>query len=164
MSLRQLPLEAIASPPPGRARLITSFLICVYLVWQVAVPLSYYFGDDKSDERFAWRMFSATWLIHRTCRVSVNEWVIPGADNTMVIRDLDLHLAPTINKSWINLLGRNRAAVVDKFLHARCSADHSVIEVRFFRSCGGADGSRIASTERALSCKTGVLSRTRGSP
>ena len=45
--------EPIASPPPGRPRVVVSLIIVLYLLWQVAVPISYYLGDDVSDERFS---------------------------------------------------------------------------------------------------------------
>ena len=160
VSLRLLFTETLASPPPGRARLITSLFIGAYLLWQVAVPLAYYLGRDKSDERFAWRMFSATGLSNMSCTVSVTEWVWSSASNTTAARKLDVERI--LHRTWNYSLLSNRAAV-DQFLRTRCQADPSVTQVHLIRSCLGADRTWIPSAERRLTCSTGAFGGTRGS-
>jgi len=132
-----------------------------YLLWQVAAPLSYYFSDDKFDERFAWRMFSATWAFKKSCVVSVSEDVRSSSGNTTAARHVDLDRI--INRIWINLLTYNRAAVVDELLRTRCRVDPSVTDVHFYHRCGTEERSSIP-LHRSLTCTTGARSGTRGSP
>jgi hypothetical protein len=63
----------LVSTPSRRARIIISVFIVSWLAWQVAVPLSYYAGDNVDDERFSWRMFSGVWLLQKSCTASVSE-------------------------------------------------------------------------------------------
>jgi len=161
VSSHPLPSDIIGSPPPGRARVIATVFIVAYLSYQVATPLAYYFSDDKFDERFAWRMFSATWAFKKSCVVAVSEDARSSSGSTTTIRNIDLNRI--INPFWINLLTYNRAAVVDELLRTRCRVDPSVTEVHFYHRCGPEERSSIP-LHRRLTCTTGAHSGTRGSP
>lgn len=157
--------ETIASPPPGRARVIISVLIVTHLLWQVVVPISYYLGDDPSDERFSWRMFSAIWQFHKTCTASVMEIesvLVPSATNAPSIRKVDLDR--TLHLAWITLLKRNRRLVVDKFLQTRCQSDPSVTEIRYSRTCPGVAESRIPSVKLRFTCGLSAFAESSGMP
>ena len=157
--------ETIASPPPGRVRAIISVFIVVYFVWQLALPITYYLGDDVNDERFSWRMFSAIWHFHHTCTVSVMEIesvLVPGPGNTPLVRQLDLDR--TVHQAWITLLNRNQPLVVEKFLQTRCQSDQRVAEVQYSRRCPEAGESRIPSVARRLTCGTRVIAGSPGTP
>jgi hypothetical protein len=154
-SILEMGRDFIASPPPGRPRAIVSLVIVLYLLWQVAVPISYYLGDDANDERFSWRMFSAIAYIHRTCTATVTEIEsLPGAGNTPSVRPLELR--SILHPTWIVLLNRYRRPVVDKFLRTRCQNDLRPTEIEYSRSCPLAGESRIPSVTVRLTCPTGA--------
>jgi hypothetical protein len=43
------------------------------MLWEVLLPISYYLGDYKNDERFSWRMFSYLGQLQRQCAITVHE-------------------------------------------------------------------------------------------
>jgi hypothetical protein len=149
-----LSTDTIVSPPHSRARLIASLFIGAYLLWQVALPLAYYLGDDLFDERFAWRMFSSTFHYKRNCKITVYEWV-RHADGTEGPLELDLTRA--IHQVWVARLGRSPAPVVDKFLRTRCEANPRAIEVEFGRYCPAAAAYETAQGGAIVSCGTGFV-------
>ncbi|HEX9765409.1 MAG TPA: hypothetical protein VGA36_01505 [Nitriliruptorales bacterium] len=153
--------DPIAVPPPGRARAIVGGFIVLWLVWQVALPLSYYFGDDAGEERFAWRMFSEIALFHTKCAVSVAESVaVPGAADGVSVRAVDL--GRTVHAGWEEHLRRNRRLVVERFLRWRCQRDPSVTAVEFRRTCRLVPESRIPSISVRLPCRTDALAGVPG--
>jgi len=143
--------ENVAAPPPGWARLIVSLFIGAFLLWQVSVPLTYYLGQNKFDERFAWRMFSVLGWSQRKCSVTVTETVKSPDQASVPPQDLEVIIG-----SFVNLLVGNRAAVVKKFLNTRCKAHPQMIRVRLVRMCPLADGSEIAAGYMELNCRTGA--------
>ena len=161
-SLRPFSTEIIASPPPGRARSITSLFIGAYLLWQVALPLSYYVSGGEADERFAWRMFSTQWAFQKTCTAAIVEQVRSSSNNEPAVREIDL--PRTLNALWVKVLSRNRPAAVDKFLRGRCQADSSVTEVQFVQLCRMGEDRAVLSARRRLICSTGAFSNARASP
>lgn len=110
-----------------------SIFIAAFLLLQVALPLSYYLGDAETDERFAWRMFSAVRV--QSCSVSVEEIVDGGGGETV----RPLSLTETIHKAWESSLERNRPAVVEKLFSLRCARD-DVKRVQMQRTCRDAAG------------------------
>lgn len=155
--------ETIAPPPPGRARLIISLLIVTYLLLQLAVPTSYYLGNNPSDERFSWRMFSDLWHFHKTCIASIVETVaVSGADDTPSLREVDLQR--TLHPTWVKRLAWDWRLVVEKFLRTRCESDPSVTEVQFIQRCSAAAESRIPSVNLRLTCRTGTFTGSPGMP
>jgi hypothetical protein len=108
--------------------------ILAYLVVQIALPLAYYAGlRAPTDERFAWRMFSAVRLDR--CEVEVSEKVRGGAAET--IRKLPLQ--EIVQEAWIHELERGQPRVVDRLLRRACE-DAQVREVTFSRRCRAIDG------------------------
>ena len=45
--------------PQGWKRQVIGAGIVLFLISQIAIPLSYYLDDEPTSERFAWRMFSS---------------------------------------------------------------------------------------------------------
>jgi len=149
-------LDPIASPPPGRARVLASAFIGVWLCGQVILPLFYSLGDDPADERFAWRMFSDITAYQRYCSVTLTEMVdAPGSAAGAAPRELDI--ARVLHPAWEVYLRRARGAVVDKFLRRRCESDATVTEIEFRRTCRLEAASRMPPVERRLTCRTGGL-------
>jgi len=129
-----LPPDPIASPPPGRARLAVSAIIALWLVVQVAFPVSYYLGDSLAEERFAWRMFSSVSVYGGQCALSVVETVAePGSADGRITREPELNRI--LHAAWLTHLRRGRALVIDRFLTSRCQRDPSIIEIELKRSC-----------------------------
>jgi hypothetical protein len=153
--MRRLSIETIASPPPGRSRLIASIFIVGFLLWQIALPILYYLNEDDSDERFAWRMFSVLSRFQKSCDVAVSEWAT-GRDTGASIKppqQLDLQ------DSWSQLLARNRPAVVAKYLRARCQINPMASAVQFMQICSLPNGPRVPYEEIWFNCRTGALRR-----
>lgn len=121
------PAVPAASRVDKRERRV-ALLVALWVAFQVALPLRYYFREDPYDERFSWRMFSAVRM--QRCTLSVFERV-DGAE-----REIDLDR--TIHVAWINMLRRNRAAVIDRFLDFACRRGGE--RVRFSNRCVEPDG------------------------
>ena len=103
--------------------------IVSWIVFQVAVPLSWYFSERGGDERFAWRMFSTNHLAK--CEVSLEE-VHPTAwgDERRSPR-----LDTLIPATWVGSLTRGRPRDVERLLQARCDAGAKSVALE--RTCEG---------------------------
>src|SRR6185503_682992 len=119
------PCRVDTAAPPAR-RLITLF-IAVYLTWQAVLPLRYYLREDKRDERFAWRIFSALIIAPYRCDVRVQEFPV----GQQIGREVDL--SRTLHDAWTAALRLGHDVVVDRFLHARCRSSSLVEAVEFSR-------------------------------
>jgi len=128
------PPDPIAAPPPGRARAIASAVIALWLLGQIAFPVSYYLGDSRPEERFAWRMFSSVSAFGAQCALSVTETVAdPAGDGGRISREVNLD--QVLHAAWGLHIRRGRRAVIDRFLAWRCERDPSIISVELHRSC-----------------------------
>ncbi len=100
--------------------------IGLFLIVQLALPLSYYLGDDRYDERFAWRMFSDVRMVR--CRA---DYRIGGAPVRLLER---FHVA------WQTLVERGRRPVVDAVARRLCR-DAGGAPVTLRLECREFDGS-----------------------
>jgi hypothetical protein len=155
-----LSTERLASPAPGRARSRTNLFVGVYLFVQIVLPFSYYMRADKSDERFAWRMFSAVKYLQQTCIVSLGEWR-PGGKLRPLPRDEFISKVPY---GWMQFLHRDRDAVIGKFLNRYCAANPDVVELELLRKCAAPDGRSDSLESLKMDCRTGALRRAQGFP
>lgn len=94
-----------------QSRRTSNTLIGIFLVWQLALPISYYLRHDVEDERFAWRMFSAVRL--QRCEAYAFDHNAVGQWRRV---DLRTHLHP----AWRSLIAKSRATVTEAFLRHRC--------------------------------------------
>lgn len=135
-----------SAPSTDRKRKRENLTIAAILVFQIAMPLSYYFSSRIYDERFSWRMFSTLRL--RDCKVEVKEHVRSGGrSGTRTVNiERDVHVA------WLRLLERMRSAVVDEYLARRCQSP-DVTSVDFTCHCNDTDGRPLPPMERSLTCK-----------
>jgi len=135
-----------------------SFFIVAYLLWQLALPLSYYVGDDKSDERFAWRMFSAFGFDRDECLVQVARFP-PTSKWTLLEKQFVSALSV-----WQPVIRVNPKAIADKLLRALCEKSPSINEVLLVRSCPQDWGPERISGQLRLNCKTGERSGSLHTP
>jgi hypothetical protein len=103
---------------------------------QVALPLSYYLGDDRFDERFAWRMFSPVRLSE--CRVKLVDRTDGAA--TIVRPNAELH---DYAKRWCDR--RRDAGATAPALHAEITCENPAR--RGDAACAGALAAGAASAQ-----------------
>lgn len=135
----------IVPPPSGRWRTALPIVGTLCFLAMLLVPLRYYLGDDRYDERFAWRMFSAVRV--QSCQVRVTE-LRDGTERPVALMEV-------LPAPWAALLERNRPAVVERFLRSRCEAHESTTRVRFRNECRDASGAALPPIERELECEDG---------
>jgi len=141
----------IASPPPGLLRRLISLGVAAYLIWQIAVPLRYYLRENRRDERFAWRIFSALVIAPYRCDVRVAE-VSHGEQ-----LGREVNLERTLHDAWIGLLKVGQDAVVKRFLRLRCRSDPLVDAVEFSRTCRREDRAPAPHRRVRLECRSGDI-------
>jgi len=100
----------VASASSRSVRTLRNAFIIAWIGLQVALPLSYYLGDDRFDERFAWRMFSSVRLSE--CRVKL----VDRTDGAAVA----VRPGAELHEVWANLLSRARASVVHAYAKRWC--------------------------------------------
>ena len=139
----------IATPPPWRLRRLISLGIVAYLVCQIAVPLRYYLRENRRDERFAWRIFSALAIAPYRCDVRVQQFS-PGEQ---VGREVKLER--TLHDAWIALLKLGQDVVVERVLRLQCRSDPLVDAVEFARTCRREDRAPAPYLRVRLDCRSG---------
>lgn len=87
-----------------------NYVIGAWLALQIALPASYYLGEDPFDERFAWRMFSPVRIAG--CSVELFD-ASDGVERPLNLQR-DLHVV------WINLLKRARMSVIESYARKVC--------------------------------------------
>ena len=140
-------LEARLLPPPESThRRNIAIAVGVAVIVQLLVPMSYYFGDDPYDERFAWRMFSAV----RVYRCSADATEVNQGSTERIALPEEVHVA------WIRTMQRNREAVIARFLRWRCE-EAGADSVRFVNRCLSPEGRRAPDVVRAIDCASGEI-------
>lgn len=134
--------------PPEHAGLRAALVagIVAALAIQVAVPMTYYLGEDRFDERFAWRMFSAV----RVYRCDLNAFDLDDGRATPV------PLGRTIHVAWINTMQRGREGVIQRYLTWRC-AHAEVGGARVVNRCTTPEGEQVPDLVREIDCASGEL-------
>jgi len=140
-----------ASPPARRLRRLISLGIAAYLTWQVVLPLRYYLRENRQDERFAWRIFSALAIPPYRCEVRVQEF----AHGEQLGREVNL--ARTLHDAWTAALRQGQDAVVRQFLHTRCGSSSLVEAVEFSRLCRREDRAPAPHMRVRLDCRSGAI-------
>lgn len=144
------PPDAADSPAaPEASRRWTTVFILGFLGLQLALPVSYYLGEDRFDERFAWRMFSSIRMTD--CQLKARRAAGPNEfDEVEVYRDIQI--------AWANLIKRNRGEVARAYLERRCELGESP-QVELRTVCRSPDGTSTRHTWRAR-CESGKIERT----
>lgn len=89
----------------------TAFIV-VWLALQIGLPLRYYLGADRFDERFAWRMFSPVRMVACQTRF-IDE---TGGEQRLVRPAGELH------EVWTGLIARARRSIIDGYARRWCNA------------------------------------------
>lgn len=113
---------------------------------QVAIPASYYVRDDRDDERFAWRMFSAVRV--KSCEVKLRE------RRAGVFAEADLERL--LHASWRSSLARGRQRVIERFMKKRCG-DAPLEAVEFVRTCRTVERKKGPPEVLRLDCARGTF-------
>ena len=146
----------LVDPPSGKTRWLVSGLIGIVIAIQLALPLKYYFDSDQTDERFAWRMFSSSFMRHKRCSNVMFEQV--NSDDQTVRR---VPIETLIPKIWRHSFGRFQRPILDKLLHWRCDQG-GILRIRYGRVCPQIDGNQVESTQLELNCQTHEITLTKG--
>lgn len=135
-------------PPPAteRRRLAAAIGLAVVFLIEAAIPLRYYLGDDRFDERFAWRMFSAV-RVYR-CDLSAVD-LDDGVESPVA-------LGRTIHVAWVNTMRRGREGVMDRYLSWRC-AETEIDGARLVNRCVTPEGETVDPLVREIECESGVI-------
>ncbi len=96
------PASAVGPVNPTRRKL-RHVLILLFLTVQFALPLRYYLGDDRYDERFAWRMFSPIRMVK--CQVA-----FVGQTSATSPRE-QVPMGRVVPQPWLHWMQRGHAHV-----------------------------------------------------
>ncbi len=136
----------LVPPPAGRVRTALRWLIGAWVAAELLIPLRYYLGSDRYDERFSWRMFSAVRL--ERCSLALDEWAL--RHGAVHVERVDP--AGVVPVTWVVLLQRNREAVTARFLRWRCGQE-GMQRVRLVNSCVDTQGRPRPPVERDVDCR-----------
>ena len=135
--------QQLVNPAPmGQTQRLANAVILILLLYQMIVPLEYYyrwnFGtDDEADERFSWRFFSSVSL--RQCDYSFSDRLEEGLEPEH--RPIPLQSIVELG-SVKKFVRSNHRKTVEKLLRWRC--DHpGVAEVSYSRTGTAPDGSPL---------------------
>jgi hypothetical protein len=99
--------------------------IAAFVFLQFLIPLTYLAREDRADERFTWRRFTAP--AARTCESSASLQRLDGQREAIAMQKL-------IHQDWVDYLAQGRRAVVDAFLQKQCEAE-DVLQVQVVNRC-----------------------------
>ena len=105
-------------------------LVIIFVAIQLFLPLSYYWGENVYDERFAWRMFSPI----RMAKCSIRVYSVRNGERT------PLNLAKRYHVAWVNLAKRARPDVLHGMMRDLCS---TYSDVRLSVSCDTPEAARV---------------------
>lgn len=110
-------------PSAWQKKLITVG-IGLFLLSQVLIPISYYFGTEPTSERFAWRMFSS---------VDLSTWntsVVALVEKNGELVEQQVPVEASLQETYVKLLQRAQFDIVEPFMRRLTELD-GVQEVRF---------------------------------
>jgi|GEM_PF-4135716 len=115
--------EELAAPSPTMRRWI-GLGIAAFLIVQTLIPLSYYWNDEPTSERFSWRMFSSidlsTWDTKITALVEQGNEVV----------EQQVPINASLQETYVKAIQRAQFDIVEPFMR-RLLQEQGVKEVRF---------------------------------
>lgn len=114
-------VDRVSPPRPEPAHVA---LAVAWIVVQIALPASWYLGEGRYDERFAWRMFSTERIVRCAPRFVADGEAVRMGERWHVV--------------WIKLVKRGRTDVADAMAAELCAEAR---DVRLHLSCRLPDGS-----------------------
>ena len=110
--------------PTAWKRKLIALGIVIFLLSQVLVPASYYFANEPTSERFAWRMFSSidlsTWDTHVFAKVERN--------GKMIEHEVPVNVS--LQETYVKTVQRAQFDIVEAYMRKLTEQD-GVREVRF---------------------------------
>jgi len=136
-------MSSVATEPPPplpgpRHRRRSAVFIAAFVALQFLVPLTYLGREDRSDERFTWRMTQGPSALECDPVATVQT---SGGEVERV------ELESVLHQEWVDLVERNRQSVVEAWLRKQCEAA-GAIEAMLVNRCNDALGVR----EYRLAC------------
>ena len=113
----------ITEPSPARRKWIAVGIL-TFLAVQIAVPLSYYLGDEPTSERFSWRMFSS---------VDLSTWdtkVVALVEQNGLLVETEVPIRASLQESYVKSVQRAQFDIVEPFLR-KLTEQRGVREVHF---------------------------------
>jgi hypothetical protein len=147
--------DLLRPAPTGRTRTLVNVFIVCFLVFQVAVPLTYYLGRRTTDERFSWRMFSS--VILQICTVSAFESGSLSGERAFH----KVNLWPDLHPGWIRLLERYPPQLVAAVLRWRCERTNAKA-VHLMRQCQNPGGAALPPDRISIDCASGTMQTPAG--
>jgi hypothetical protein len=123
--------------------------IVAFVFLQFLIPLTYLAREDRADERFTWRRFTAP--AARSCESSASLQRLDGQREAIAIQKL-------IHQDWLDYVAQGRRAVVDAFLQKQCEAE-GVLRAQVVNRCND-DRGTVEYELRCGSELTQEISRT----
>ena len=117
-------VEPSVAQPHGWTRWLIGAGILLFLISQIAVPLSYYFGDEPTSERFAWRMFSS---------IDLSTWdarVFTTIEQNGETAEQEIPLEVYLQESFVKAVQKLQLYIIEAFMLRLCQQP-GVREVRF---------------------------------
>lgn len=119
-----LATESLPNEPVAWQKNLIAIGIGAFLISQIAIPLSYYFGAEPTSERFSWRMFSS---------IDLSTWdtrIVALVEQDGKIIEQPVQLEASLQETYVKTIKRAQFDVVEPFLRKITELD-GVQEVRF---------------------------------
>lgn len=110
-------------PSVNRRRLIAVGVV-VFLLSQTLIPASYYFADEPTSERFAWRMFSSVDLSSWDTHVFA-KWEKQGK-----VIEQEVPVSASLQETYVKTVQRAQFDIVEAYMRKLCEQD-GMLEVRY---------------------------------
>jgi hypothetical protein len=116
--------HTINQPPTSAARKMIAVGIVLFLLSQILLPLSYYFRNEPTSERFSWRMFSSIDLSTWDTKVIV----LVEQSGKLMEREVPMHAV--LQETYVKTVQRAQFDIVEPYMRTLAEQE-GVREVRF---------------------------------
>jgi hypothetical protein len=117
-------VNTLNDPPTPMARVGIAIGLLLFLVIQIVIPISYYFGSEPTSERFAWRMFSS---------IHMSKWdtkIVAVLEKDGATVERQVPLSPLIQETYVNAINAAQLDIVEPLLRS-IAKQPGIREVRF---------------------------------
>lgn len=117
-------LGSLPHEPTAWQKKLIAVGIGVFLISQILIPASYYFGAEPTSERFSWRMFSS---------IDLSTWdtrVVAFIEQDGKIVEQPVQIEASLQETYVKTVQRAQFDIVEPFMRKITELD-GVQEVRF---------------------------------